>query len=65
MSVRVEFKPEDCWIGIFWKRRTLSRACFTTGSYAQRTDTHVWVCLLPCFPIHLTFNGEWSNGKRK
>lgn len=36
---RVEWKPEDLWVGVFWRR---------TGN---RLD--VWVCLLPCLPIHL------------
>lgn len=39
--VRVERKWEDAWMGAFWRRgpRTLD----------------VWVCLIPCFPIHLTW----------
>lgn len=47
---RLEFKPEDLWVGIFWKH-----------TYAKTDDgdkpmfTDVWICLLPCVPIHLTF----------
>jgi len=41
MRVRLEWKPEDLWVGVFWRRS------------GRRTD--VWVCLLPCLPIHI----EW------
>jgi len=43
-TIGVEFKLQDMWIGVYWKR---------TGSY-----TDVWVCLVPCFPIHITW--WWS-----
>lgn len=41
---RFEFKPQDCWIGVFWKK--------TRGDYVHRLD--IWVCLLPMLPFHLT-----------
>jgi hypothetical protein len=34
----LEFKPADAWIGAYWERR--------------HGALHVWVCLVPCFPIH-------------
>lgn len=35
---RFEWKPQDCWVGVFWKRtdRTLD----------------VWVCVVPMVPLH-------------
>lgn len=39
--IRLEFKLADCWIGVFWKQQ------------ARRHD--VWVCLLPCLPLHITW----------
>lgn len=34
-----EFKLADLWLGAF---------------YARKGDTlHVWVCILPCLPLHL------------
>jgi hypothetical protein len=44
LSVRLEFKLEDFWIGVFWKR--------------SQVATHVWICLLPCLPIHLTISAK-------
>lgn len=38
MKVRLEFKPQDCWIGAYW------------GRYA--THIHLWICILPMLPIH-------------
>lgn len=37
--IAIEWKPEDCWIGAYWKRR---------GSWFD-----LWVCLLPMVPIHI------------
>lgn len=36
--VRVEFKCEDLWIGVYWRK----------SAYAL----HIWVCFLPMVPIH-------------
>jgi hypothetical protein len=36
--VQWEFKPQDCWVGAYWADH---------GGYVD-----VWVCLVPCFPIH-------------
>jgi hypothetical protein len=40
MKIRVERKWEDAWIGVFWKRQP------------DRCD--IWICIVPCFPIHIT-----------
>lgn len=39
MKMRFEFKLADCWLGAFWKR---------SGDIL-----HIWICLLPCFPLHV------------
>ena len=46
--VRIEWKPQDCWIGMFWKS-------------GQRWPTFgpitfdCWVCVLPMLPIHFGY----------
>ena len=40
--VRLEFKLEDFWVGVFWRGTRMP----------EMTD--VWVCLIPCLPIHIT-----------
>lgn len=39
----IEFVPYDCWIGAFWKDHC----------HAGRCDRNVYICVLPCLPIHL------------
>lgn len=39
----LEFKLADLWVGSF---------------YARKGDTlHVWICVLPCLPLHLELEG--------
>lgn len=42
LSVRLEFKAQDCWVGIYWQRHPNLPDWFD-----------VWVCLLPMLPIHV------------
>lgn len=42
MKVRVEFKLADAWVGVFVKKK----GCFI----------HIWVCIIPCVPLHLTID---------
>lgn len=50
--VRIEWKPQDCWLGVFWKR-----------DYPWALD--VWICLLPMLPLHfgwkpqIQHNADW------
>jgi len=39
-KIRFEFKLQDFWIGLFWKK--------------LENQTDIWICLIPCFPIHIT-----------
>ena len=46
----VEFDLRDMWVGLFWDRRC--------SPPPRNPDLllgvlHVWVILIPCFPIHL------------
>lgn len=38
-SIGLEFKLQDVWVGFYWE-----------NSYE---DFDIWLCLIPCFPIHL------------
>ena len=42
-SISLEFKVEDLWIGVFWRRKVLGPWTFID----------VWLCLVPMFPIHV------------
>lgn len=41
LSVGLERKLEDFWIGAYWKWSV------------ERLD--VWICLLPCLPLHIVW----------
>jgi hypothetical protein len=46
LNVRLEWKPADLWIGVYWKVK----------HYVGRppaASLHIWICLLPCLPIHI------------
>lgn len=47
-SVRLEAKAADAWIGAFWST--------TTGPDHRWAVLDLWVCLVPCLPIHVFFN---------
>jgi hypothetical protein len=36
--LQLEWKLEDMWFGLFWKNTH------------ERID--IWLCLIPCFPLH-------------
>jgi len=42
-SIRFEWKFADLWLGVFWKWSN------------AREQLDVWICFLPCIPLHLTF----------
>jgi hypothetical protein len=48
MQLRLEFKPQDLWIGVRWAH--------CADSPYRRTD--VWICLLPMLPLHIWWNQE-------
>ncbi len=51
MKIRVEYKLTDLWIGLFWKH--------------EGTTLHLWVCLVPCFPIHLEIKREVRSWQKR
>lgn len=51
LSVRLELKWEDLWVGVFWKR-TKPRG---SEVWPRSKDLDVWICILPCLPLHLRF----------
>ncbi len=60
--IRVEWKPQDLWVGAFWKS-LFDHASYwpagtpTTNQHGEkgrwiRTHLDVYVCLLPMVPLH-------------
>lgn len=51
VTARFEWKLPDLWIGAFWKT---TYANLNSGLIATQTD--VWICVLPCVPLHITIH---------
>lgn len=44
MKARMGWKLQDVWVGVYWEKHLTG---WTTVTW------HVWICLLPCVPLHL------------
>lgn len=63
MRVRLEVVWRDLWVGVFWRKKAYpDPSCpvvawrggrVVEGRMLVRYD--VWVCLVPCLPIHLSW----------
>lgn len=56
MKAAVEFKVEDLWIGLYWRRMRSPLCGLTAGKRYRLVDRErvdVWICVLPCLPVHL------------
>lgn len=42
--LRIEWKPQDCWVGVFWEQSPF------------RLD--IWVCVVPMLPLHFGWKGQ-------
>lgn len=60
-TLRFEFKLADCWIGLFWRRSTenwIKPPKDRMATVTTRPRLDVWICLLPCLPLHMTLLGD-------
>lgn len=53
MRAQLEFKPQDLWVGIYWDVRWECQPPHNDDCVPQN-NLHIWVCLVPMLPIHLT-----------
>ena len=57
LPIRIEFKPQDCWIGVYWKKEFILEE-------KNWWRCNAWICLLPMLPIHIWFgNSPWKKEK--
>lgn len=50
--VRLEWKPQYLWIGVYWKR-SVEKGCYNNACRPSHYYVFdIWVCVLPCLPIH-------------
>ena len=53
-NILIEFKLEDMWIGLFWKK---------IMRYQGFYQYDIYICLIPCFPICIRYfivNKDWK-----
>lgn len=70
MKIRLEFKLADCWIGVYWKTDThIWHGEYVAEAKDIRVHTrythHVWICLIPTLPIHITWAHEEADLSRR
>lgn len=59
VTISFEWKLEDLWVGVFWRKSQEQVGhAFAGGSRSALIpviahNLDVWVCLLPCLPIHI------------
>lgn len=51
----IRFDPRDLWVGIYWNNEVQD----SDPLLLPRTTFHLYVCVVPCFPIHLTWT-QWA-----
>ncbi len=56
VHLQPELKLEDLWIGAFWR---LERSKFN-NDYGTLYAVDVWICLVPCVPLHISWN-RWED----
>jgi hypothetical protein len=59
IRARFEFKPQDLWIGAFWRAEFVHELQddFCVSVVVSRRRLDVWICLLPMLPLHVTWLG--------
>jgi len=56
--IALEWKLADLWIGVFWQRK---QANYHTIDGRIVEDLHIWICLLPCLPVHIIIAKTFKN----
>jgi hypothetical protein len=56
--ITLKFKLADLWVGAFWDRR---KTQYGTARGIVIEEFHLWVCLMPCFPIHYVAASKYSD----
>jgi len=49
LYAKFELKIQDMWIGAFWKSTKAK-----TDKGETQVAIEIWICLIPCIPLHIT-----------
>lgn len=50
----MRFDPSYLWIGVMWQYQPSAHG----AGYLNRPRFDLWLCLLPCLPIHVAWLGD-------
>ena len=65
MKVTIEFKPRFFWFGVFPERKPdAGYSLYALSRRLYKSELHIWICLLPCFPIHIVWRAKYRGGKK-
>ena len=53
---RFEFKRQDLWIGIFWKKVNITDF---PALKKRSVVTNIYICFIPMFPLHVEIMREY------
>jgi hypothetical protein len=60
LNICLEYKLADMWVGVFWRS---GETCMPQGAPSFSLPicklVEVWICLVPCFPIHI----QWVDSR--
>jgi hypothetical protein len=57
-GVGFEWEPRDLWIGVYWRGKRLTVAETDCAKVVNVRLYDLWVCLLPCLPLHVRWSRE-------
>ena len=69
MNIKLELKWQDLWIGIFHKQELKieigGMIMYFPMQYEviKTMEQHIWICLIPCLPIHIWWEISKSEGR--
>ncbi len=56
LSIRLELNWVDAWIGGYYSQRSV---------ISNDTGWDLWICILPCFPIHIRYTHDFKANEEK
>ena len=60
----MEFKLQDFWISVFPERKPdAGSSLYALSRQLYREELHIWICILPCLPIHIVWRAKYRKEK--